>query len=254
MADWLWSTAFYSSALIFLSGAIGLVRPLRLLHRGSRRRAAVIAFIGVIVMFGIGRWSRPRAHASGEASSAIEEFLPSYHFREQHEIVIAAPAARVFDAIKATSADEIALFNLFTWIRRFGRPGPESVLNAPGSQPLLDVAVRSGFLWLRDQPPDEAIVGTIVVAPPGTRRPAAFTADDFKGFRAPGFALAAMNFRVGPIDAASSRIFTETRVFATDDVALGRFTPYWRTIFPGSSILRATWLRAIKTRAERTGS
>jgi hypothetical protein len=233
---------------------IGLVRPFRLLHRGSRRRAGLIALIGVIVIFGIGRWSRPRAHRSGESASGIEEFLPSYHFREQHEVVIAAPAARVFDAIKATSADEIALFNLFTWIRRFGRPGPESILNAPGTQPLLDVAVRSGFLWLSDRPPYEAIVGTIVLAPPGTRRPAAFTPDDFKSLKAPGFALAAMTFRVEPIDATSSHVFTETRVLATDDIALGRFTPYWRIILPGSSILRATWLRAIKTRAERAGS
>jgi hypothetical protein len=39
-------------------------------------------------------------------------------------------------------------------------------------------------------------------------------------------------------------------VFATDQAALRRFTPYWRAIFPGSSILRTTWLRAIKKRAE----
>jgi hypothetical protein len=46
-------------------------------------------------------------------------------------------------------------------------------------------------------------------------------------------------------------VITETRVFATDAVALRRFTPYWRIIFPGSAILRVTWLRAVKHRAER---
>jgi len=213
----------------------------------------MIAFMGLGVVFAIARWSTPRVHSSGERAS-IDEFLPSYHFLERHQIVIAAPADRVFTAIKATTADEIGLFNLFTWIRRGGRPGPESILNAPGRQPLLDVAVKSGFLLLQERAPSETIVGAIVVAPPGTRRPASFTAEDFKQLTAPGFALAAMNFRVEALSATTSRVVTETRVHATDDVALARFTPYWRIIFPGSSILRATWLRAIKTRAERTGS
>jgi hypothetical protein len=250
VADWLWSTAFYSGAIIFIAGAIGVIRPFRGLHRRSRRRAAIIAFLGLGVMFAIARWSAPRPHSSGELAGGLDEFLPSYHFRERHQIVIDAPAADVFAAIKATTADEIALFNLFTTIRRFGRPGPESILNAPGRQPLLDVAVRGGFILLQDRPPHETIVGTIVVAPPGTRRPASFTAADFRQMSAPGFALAAMNFRVEAISASTSRVITETRVHATDDAALARFTPYWRIIFPGSSILRATWLRAIKTRAE----
>lgn len=43
----------------------------------------------------------------------------------------------------------------------------------------------------------------------------------------------------------------ETTIAATDAEALRRFTPYWRVIFPGSAILRVTWLRAIKSRAER---
>ena len=51
-----------------------------------------------------------------------------------------------------------------------------------------------------------------------------------------------------------SRLTTETRIFATDDVALGRFTAYWRIIFPGSAILRMTWLRAIKARAEQAAA
>jgi hypothetical protein len=254
LVDWLWSTAFYGSAMLFLVGAIGIVRPFKRLHRRSRRRAGAIALAGAIFILAIARGSVPGSRTSGESVSSLETFMPAYHFREQHEIVVKAPPARVFEAVKATSADEIALFNLFTSIRRFGRPGPESILNAPGRQPLLDVAVRSGFLWLEDAAPREAIVGAIVVGPPGARRPAKFTADDFKQFRTPGFALAAMNFRIEGIDAGSSRLFTETRVFATDDVALGRFTPYWRIIFPGSSILRATWLRAIKTRAEKSTS
>ena len=124
-------------------------------------------------------------------------------------------------------------------------------MNAPQHMPILDVATRSGFLLLQDRPPHEVVVGAVVVAPPGTRRPQGFGVGDFTELMAPGFATATMNFRVEDGGAGRSRVVTETRVFATDRTALRRFTPYWRIIFPGSAILRVTWLRAIKARAER---
>lgn len=247
MIDWLWSIGFYTAVIFALVGAFGVIRPLRRVHRGRRLHAAVMLLIGVAAAYAISR-SMPRAQSSAERHG-IDEFAPTFHFREHHETTIAAPPARVFEAIRAVTADEIALFRTFTWIRRFGQPGPESIMNAPGRQPILDVATKGGFLLLRETAPDEIVVGTIVVAPPGARRPDGFGAHQFKALTAPGFAIAAMNFRVE--DAGSrSRVITETRVFATDQDALRRFTPYWRVIFPGSSILRTTWLRAIKKRAE----
>ncbi|HXT21641.1 MAG TPA: hypothetical protein VN923_12895, partial [Thermoanaerobaculia bacterium] len=47
-----------------------------------------------------------------------------------------------------------------------------------------------------------------------------------------------------------TRVTTETRVFATDDHARRRFAAYWRTIYPGSALIRRMWLRAIRARAE----
>jgi hypothetical protein len=192
----------------------------------------------------------PRAQSAGERHG-IDEFAPAFHFREQHETTIAAPPARVFEAIRKVSASEIALFRTFTWLRRFGQAGPESIMNAPEHQPILDVATSTGFLLLQDRPPHEVVIGAVVVAPPGTRRPQHFGAEDFKRLTSPGFATATMNFRVEDAGSGSCRLITETRVFATDRTALRRFTPYWRTIYPGSAILRLTWLRAIKARAEQ---
>jgi len=195
-------------------------------------------------------WSMPRTQTSS-ARNGIDEFMPAFQFREQHAAAISAPPARVFEAIRTVSADEIALFQAFTWIRRFGQPGPESIMNAPGSQAILDVATRSGFLLLQDRPPHEVVIGTIVVAPPRARRPERFGPDEFKRLTMPGLATATMNFRVEDAGGGTSRLVTETRVFATDRTALRRFTPYWRIIFPGSAILRITWSRAIRARAER---
>ena len=254
MIDWAWSTAFYSAALVALAGALGVMWPLRWMHRKSRRRAFVMVVGGIVAVTVIAVIT-PSPQSSIGARSGIDEFMPEFHFREHHTIVVAAPPDRVYAAVRSVSADEIALFNLFTSIRRFGRPGPESILNAPRQQPILDVAIRTGFLLLLDRPPSDVVVGAVVAAPPGARGPRLkFTAADFIALTQPGFGKATMNFRIEDLGNGTTRIDTETRVFATDAVALKRFTPYWRTIFPGSSILRATWLRAIKTRAEKASS
>jgi hypothetical protein len=256
MTDWLWSTAVYSAALIGLAGVVGLIWPFRRLYRKSRRRALIMLVAGMAVATSLAMVT-PSAASSGE-HHGIDDFAPVFHFREHHSTIVAAPPERVFAAIRAVTADEIALFDLFTRIRRFGMAGPESILNAPGQQPLIDVAVRSGFHLLVDRPPHEVAIGSVVVAPPRTGPPLAerrrFTGEDFKGLTQPGFAKATANFSVQDLGNGSSRLDTETRVFATDQTALRRFTPYWRIIFPGSSILRSTWLSAIKRRAERPAS
>ena len=247
--DWLWSIALYTAAIFALVGAFGLIHPLRRVHRSNRRHAAVMMLLGLAVAYAIWR-SMPPSQTS-MAHHAIDEFAPVFHFREHHETTIAAPPTRIYSAIRAVSADEIALFRTFTWLRRFGRSGPENILNAPEHQPIIDVATKTGFLLLRDQPPREVVIGAVVVSPPGTSRPNHFAAEDYKQLALPGFAKATMNFRIEEMGGGMSRVVTETRVFATDRAALGRFTPYWRVIFPGSAFLRITWLRAIKSRAER---
>ena len=248
MTDWLWSTAVYSMALIALAGAAGVIWPLGWLHRRSRRRALIMTLVPIAVAFAITRVTTPLRSSSG--GSAIDEFAPQFHFQEHHDIIVAAPPDRVYTAIKSVSADQIRLFQVFTAIRRLGMRGPESILNAPNQQPILDVAVRTGFLLLSENPPREIVLGTVVVAPPGTPQPSSFTGESFKALTQPGYAKATMNFLVTDLGNGTTHVDTETRVFATDDVALKRFTAYWRIIFPGSSILRTTWLTAVKERAQ----
>jgi hypothetical protein len=219
-------------------GAYGVIRPLRRVHRGKRTHALVMLLIALAAMYAVSR-SLPRTQAgvaAGGGRHLIDEFVPAYQFREIHSVTVGAAPDRIDRAIRDVSADEIALFNTFTWIRRFGRRGPESILTAPGRQPILEVATKTGFLLLGDQPRREIVIGTVVVAPPGTARPQSFMPADYQRLTRPGFALAAMNFRIEPVSATT---------------ALRRFTPYWRIIFPGSAILRVTWLRAVKQRAER---
>ena len=101
----------------------------------------------------------------------LDEFVPVWQFGEHHSIRVAAPPAKVFDAVKHIRAGEITFFRTLTWIRRGGRKLPESILNAGNDMPLLDIATKSGFIYLANEPPRELVIGTMVIAPPGARQP-----------------------------------------------------------------------------------
>jgi len=164
--------------------------------------------------------------------------------------LIDAPAERVRQAVKDVTAGEIFLFQLFTTVRRLGRSAPEGILNAPSDRPILEVATRSGFILLADSD-REVTFGAVVASPRELRRSAeGLDANWFNSLTVPGIAKAGMNFLIEPDGPNRTRLTTETRVFATDRRTLQAFTAYWRTIFPGSWILRVTWLDAIAKRAQ----
>ncbi len=190
--------------------------------------------------------ARRRRAASARARTRIDDFMPVWQFNEVHSVEVAVPPARAFAAMKAVTADEIFLFRALTWIRRGGRPMAECILR-PGSSPLLDVATRTGFLELLDDPPRELVIGTILINPANAQVPLTPTA--FRDRLPPGVALATMNFLIAPGDSGGSIVSTETRVYANSTRARRRFALYWAVIRPGSAFLRRMWLRAIRRRA-----
>ena len=230
-------------------GAVFLVKPLSLLGICTRRQAAFLLALGFV--FVVTGCALPAKEVRVVVPrTQLDQFTPVYQFNEFHSILIPAPKERVYHAIKFVTADEILLFRTLTWIGRFGRPGPESIMNAPERQPLLDVATKTSFLLLAEEPNREIVVGTVVVAPPEWRPSRHPTPEDFKAFRKPGFALAAMNFFLEDAGPGACTVTTETRVYATDMSARRRFAAYWRVIYPGSALIRRMWLRAIARRAE----
>ncbi|MGH2490814.1 MAG: hypothetical protein ACRDF9_04840 [Candidatus Limnocylindria bacterium] len=184
--------------------------------------------------------------------SELDRVTPAFQFRERHSTSVNSTPDRLYRAIRAVTASEILLFRTLTWLRRFGRPGPESVLNAPERLPLMDVATRTSFVTLAEGP-REIVVGTVVIAPSGAARPS--TASAFLELAGrEGYALATMNFAIDPRSDGICQLTTETRVYATDEVSRRRFAAYWRLIDLGSAFIRVMWLRAIKRRAEAEGA
>lgn len=234
------SAVVYSGLVLAFIGSILVVRP--------RRRSLGVRVAGGGVLLAVIGFVLPAKESRiSDSKSHLDEFMPVWQFNELHTIRVDAPPARVFEAIQHVRADEIALFRMLTWIRRGGRKLPESILNPGERSSLIDVATRSGFVRLADDRPRELVIGTVVVAPPGTK--GMLTPEVFRKRLPPGFALAAMNFAVRPDGTGGSQVSTETRVFANSPSARRRFAAYWRLIYPGSAIIRRMWLRAIARRA-----
>lgn len=57
--DWLWSIALCTAAIFALVGAVGLIHPLRRVHRGNRRHAAVMMLLGLAAAYAIWRSMPP---------------------------------------------------------------------------------------------------------------------------------------------------------------------------------------------------
>lgn len=241
------STLSYSGLLVMLAGALSLVKPLRRLRIRSRRAALCLLPVGVLLASAGAWWPWPERRAS--AGAQLDSFVPVYQFAELHEVLLRGTPDAIYRAVRAVTAGEIRTFRTLTWIRNPRLPWRkrrESILEPDWDRPILDVATRTSFVWLADEPGREALVGTIVCCHGGRLASAAA----FRDLTRPGFAKAAMNFRIEATGGGECRLTTETRIFATDRVARRRFGLYWAFIYPGSALIRSGWLDAIKNRAE----
>jgi len=245
------STLTYAGLALVLAGAVSLLRPLRFLRIRTRWTALGVVALALPLIATGAWWPWPEHHETG--GGALDEFVPSFQFVELHETRVRATPEAVYRAVRSITADEIRTFRTLTWIRSPRLPWRqerESIMD-PRRDPILDVATRSGFVWLADVPGREAAVGTIVCC---RRRSRPSSADQFRELTQPGLAKAGMTFRIEDVGGGECRVSTETRVFATDRVSRRRFGLYWGFIYPGSSLIRYGWLAAIKKRAEAEGA
>lgn len=183
----------------------------------------------------------------------LESIMPAYEVQEVHATYVEAPPATAYAAILAVTPGETALARPLMWMRtlpgrlRGARPVDDSVWKRPllspsspailGQAPGREIVLRLiGTFWqLRD-------VERIEVT----------SREQFMSFNVPGFAVSTLSFHIDP-DGAGCRVTTITRVRTTDPAARRAFLGYWRVIGTGSAVLRRTWLKAVKDRAERGG-
>ena len=116
---------YFALIAAFLGGA-SLLRPLSFLGIRSRRQAALILALGFIIVV-IGESLPARETRIATPRTQLDQFAPVYQFSEFHSIRITAPKEQVYRALKLVTAEEIVFFHTLTWLRRFGRPGPEKI-------------------------------------------------------------------------------------------------------------------------------
>jgi hypothetical protein len=250
----------YGGLLLGLAGALSVLRPIRRLGIPTRRRAALVVAAGALAILAAVALPAPQHRATG--TTELDRFVPAWQFAERHALLVHAPLERVEAAIHAVTASDIRFFRILTWIRQPRLPGravPESIMAPSEEKPILDVALSTGFIQLADVPGRELVVGTLVLVPAELRRlpPAElarlrreWSPERFRTLASPGFAKAAMSFLLADRGDGWTDLSTETRVVATDAGAERRFRAYWRTIYPGSSLIRREWLAAVRNRAE----
>jgi hypothetical protein len=175
----------------------------------------------------------------------LDEFLPHFHFRERHSTVVAASPERTLEAARELGARDVPVMVALMALRRL----PSRRVDRPAPGPILDQMVRNGFVVLAERS-DEVVLGVVgrFWKLSGGIRPV--SAAEFVAFAEPGYAKAAIDFRVEGAP-GGCRISTETRIEGTDDRARRTFGRYWRVVHAGSALIRLAWLRAIRRRAER---
>jgi hypothetical protein len=185
----------------------------------------------------------------------LDEFLPTYEFREFHTVTVHAPPDRVFAAIHDMRAGELSpLVNLLLSIRALPgrllrRTGPHLVDN----QPFLQQLFASGFIPLGETADREVAFGLIgqFWKLTGGDSPPIASPDQYRAFDDPQYAKVAANLLISAVSGPGTmRLSTETRIHVFDPKTRRRFGFYWRLISLGSGFIRVLWLKAIKRRAE----
>ena len=248
------SALFYTGAVAAAAGLLSVIRPLRWLGIRTRRRGTLVAAAGAVLA--LGAMLLPASvRATTARDTLIDRWLPEWQCGEYHERRMRGSAREVFAAIRRVRSSDIFLFHTLTFIRNPGRRDQgEHILNPPSDKPILEVALAGGFVLLGEDADRELLLGTVVIAPPAIVRAAqqgtgpSLDPERFRRLGRPGFARAVMNFRVIQELDGWTRVTTETRVHAVDRETARRFARYWRVIYPGSWIIRWSWLRAIEAR------
>ncbi|MCI0690808.1 hypothetical protein L0337_02250 [candidate division KSB1 bacterium] len=244
------SFAIYTGLAFSLIGVVLIIKPMQVLKIKSRRTGAAILLFGLFLGIVAALWP-VEIHYAEASQMRLDEFMPTFHFNEVHAISIQAPPEQIFEAIKAVTPNEIRFLHLFFWIRslptrlRGGCSSP--MLTATG--PLLDEMVRSGFLLLAEETNRETVLGTIMQFTDKTL-PELNDSLEFLMFDQASYVKATINFCVQEKSDGWCNVKTETRVFATDPTTLKKVAAYWRMVYPGSALLRKTFLSAVKKRVE----
>jgi hypothetical protein len=237
--------AAYAGIGMVLIGGVSILKPLKFLGIRRRLRAAMLTAAGIAVTAAALLWPAATLTAAGPRQR-IDDFMPAYSFYERHETRVQATPEQVSRAVKAARFSDLPVAAALMRVRAMasGRFDPPP----PSPKPILEIFATpgTGFLPL-DATREGEYVGGMVGRPWVTERPPRVeTPEQFLAFDRPGYVKVAFNIRWVDSGGGFTRLTTETRCQGTSAEATRIFARYWRVIYPGSAIIRRSWLNAIE--------
>ena len=183
-------------------------------------------------------------------AALLHEILPRFDVSSRHRLLVAAPAARTWDALVRADLRDSTIARLLLRLRGYGARARRMEGDGTLSQSLSGL----GFVPIGERPGSELVFGLIGrfwTLSGGLR---AVSPAEFLGFEQEGFAKAAWNLEVSPSGETASLLATETRVLCFGAAARRRFRLYWGLIGPFSGIIRRAMLGSIRDRAVEKGT
>jgi hypothetical protein len=201
-----------------------------------------------------------RFRSSPREPALIDDYMPSFDAVERHAVVVRAPPAEVYAALRTVDFGASIVIRALLALRAL--PGrlarARTPARAAGAPPrarpalTLDTALRNGFVVLAEAPGRELLLGVAgrFWTPAGSRL--ATNPEQFRGPMPPGTARGAWNFTVRA-HPRGTHLATETRVQCADPASRRRFRAYWLLVRPFSGLIRHRMLAAIRRAAEQRG-
>jgi hypothetical protein len=191
----------------------------------------------------------------------LDDWMPSWDFRERHRITIGADRGRVYQALLETDIARLPLVRLLMGFRTVPAliASPRATLarlRRPEAARALTLRTVLGrdFALLAEQRSTEIVMGltgrfwtlsgSLVPTDPAT----------FRDQAPAGTARAAWNFHLADGPARSSVLSTETRIRCADEESRRAFGRYWRLVRWGSGLIRRAILQAVRRKAERASA
>ncbi len=185
----------------------------------------------------------------------LDNILPEYQIRAVYSVEIQTTREEVYRAILHSPFADSFIFKILMRLRELPSKlsGKDEEFFSKEIGKLDSFAEKSKFVILGKKEDEELVFGLIgrfwdVI---NTDPRDIADLDEFNAFNKPDYGKAVMNFYLEP-SGDITKLYTETRVYFSDDKYLNRFRIYWFFIGYLSGLIRKIFLRKIKAHAEKS--
>ena len=199
----------------------------------------------------MGRCSFGQSASAERNSLALQEkYLPVFDAREHHEIELWASTAQVYDALHSLDFSRSYVMRVIFGIRTLPSIFRGQPWGSP-TGPFVEQALAMGWAVLEEVPGCAFIAGAVTQPWTSVVQFRGLPATEFSAFSDPGFVKIAWGFSVENVEDAKTRVITETRALATDEVSRRKFRRYWFMVSPGIRLIRRVALRLLRQEVRR---